>query len=82
MLNITADRFALLIFEAKARVQRRDGCHGPDERCSNCDHHEHCGNIVVSLVPWNSIPPDHKMNLVKLAAEILKDLEDHPKSER
>ena len=75
-IAISADDLALLMFEAKCRVLRRDGCHGPDERCGNCEHHERCGNMAVSLVPWNSITPDQKMNLVKLAAEILKDLKE------
>ncbi len=77
-MKITIDlepaSFARLIFEAKAKMQREDGCHGPNESCDNCAHHKECGNKVDSLVPWEELPPDHRSNLMELCQNLLLEM--------
>lgn len=74
-IDLDAAQFARLIFDAKTRMQRAENCHGPDERCANCDHHEKCGNRVESLVPWERLPTSKRESLVDLAQAILWELE-------
>ena len=75
MIDLKPAEFARLIFDAKTKMQRADNCHGPEERCANCDHHEKCGNRVESLVPWEDLPGDHRDSLVDLAQAIMRELE-------
>jgi len=67
--------FARLIFAAKTKMQRADNCHGPDERCPNCDHHEKCGNRVESLVAWEKLETFQRESLVDLAQAIIWELD-------
>jgi hypothetical protein len=73
-IDLEAPEFARLIFEAKSKMQRADNCHGPNERCANCDHHEKCGNRLESLIPWGDVPPEHQKSLTDLAQAILVEL--------
>ncbi len=73
LVDLSAEQFARVMFEAKERVQRRKGYHGPDERCANCDHHEVCGNKADFLVPWDSLSEDMRGNLIDLCREILQE---------
>lgn len=74
-VDLTALDFAKLIFNAKTKMQRADNCHGPDERCANCDVHEKCGHLVETLVPWEKLPAEKRSSLVDLAQAILWELE-------
>lgn len=75
-IDLGPEEFAKLIFDTKTKYQREDdGCHGPKERCPNCDAHETCGNMVKSLVPWEELPSSSRANLITLSGKILEALE-------
>ena len=75
-VDIEPLEFARLMFDAKVRVKRSEGHHGPDERCANCDHHNVCGWKSDYLVPWEDLSADTRSEMVGAAEAILWALDE------
>lgn len=74
-VDIEPLEFARLMFDAKIKLKRSEGHHGPDERCANCDHHEVCCWKSNYLVPWETLPTDVRSEMLGGAQAILWALE-------